>query len=664
MSKRNYTKKDEGYWQKMSQPRSAPIQENSYAGFSEPEDLGDPFTSVASQTAYASTRSASSSESGTRINRAAIKNPVDKFSQIRQLNLPYEYKNGGVDIRDAIELTQKAYAHVSSFKNAIDLMSEFSNTDLYLEGGNQTSRDFFDAWFKRIDIWSLKRHYFLEYFRSSNNFLYRVDADWTVEDMMKLKTIYAAEKIGGSKIPIRYVLLNPYNIACKPLASFSDSVYEQILSPSELSRLKNPISEDDKKFFEGLPQEAKDLINKRSWARDGLRIKIDPTKLHVSFAKKQPYEPFAIPFGFSVLGDINAKLEMKALDMAIMRTVEMAILHVKHGESKTQHGGGINAAVGEALKNIFQNGTVGRTLVTDFTVDAEFIIPDLQKVLGPEKYTIINQDIREGLQNIIVGEEKYGNTQAKINVFLEKLREARQSFLNDFLQPEIKRIAKQLGFRVYPTVKFVDLSLQDNTEVMRIANRLAELGILSPRELMRVFHHGEFPTADQIGLEQEQYVKEREEGKWNPLTPVAITEAAPAPLDPNTVYSIDNRPKPTASPGANKPKAKGINKPAGRPSKASLETLKEVAHAAQKLENMIIQTIGGELNSDQKELAHELMVQIVACESKENWESRAKECLADSKKMLKLQPLSEVLECSAESGLDLFAAAIYVQASV
>ena len=406
------------------------------------------------------------------------------------------------------------------------------------------------------------------------------------------------------------------------------------------------------------------MITKRSWARDGLRIKIDPTKLHVSFAKKQPYEPFAIPFGFSVLGDINAKLEMKALDMAIMRTVEMAILHVKHGESKSQYGGGINAAVGEALKNIFQNGTVGRTLVTDFTVDAEFIIPDLQKVLGPEKYTIINQDIREGLQNIIVGEEKYGNTQAKINVFLEKLREARQSFLNDFLQPEIKRIAKQLGFRVYPTVKFVDLSLQDNTEVMRIANRLAELGLLSPKELMRVFHHGEFPTAEQIGTEQEQYVKEREEGKWNPLSPVATQSQPAAELDPNTVYSIDNRPTPTASPGANKPKAKGINQPAGRPSKASLETLKEVAHAAQKLENMIIQAIGGELNSDQKELAHELMVQIIACESKENWESRAKECLADSKKMLKLQPLSEVLECSAESGLDLFAAAIYVQASV
>lgn len=671
MAKRNYTKRDEQYWEKVSQPKlGTTTQETTWAApiYSEPSDCGDPFLATAS-ISHASSRESTSDESriGSRINRAAIREPIDKFSQIRQLRLPYHYRNDGVDIRDAIELTQKAYAHISSFKNAIDLMSEFSNTELYFKGGNKASRDFFTAWLKRIDIWSLKKHYFLEYFRSSNIFLYRVDADWTVEDLMKLRTVYAAEgTISAKKIPIRYIVLNPHCIAAKNTVYFGENMYEHILSQSELQRLKNPINEDDRKFFDGLPQEAKDLITKRSWTRDGIKIKIDPLKLHTSFAKKQPYEPFAIPFGFSVLGDINAKLEMKALDMAIMRTVEMAILHVKHGETKTQYGGGINQQMGEALKRIFQNGTVGRTLVTSYDVEAEFVIPDLQKVLGPEKYTIINQDIREGLQNIIVGEEKYGNTQAKINVFLEKLREARESFKN-FLQAEIKRISKDMGFRVYPTCDFVDLSLQDNTELMRIATRLAELSILTPEQLMDVFKHGEFPDAEEIGGAQEKYVADKKKGYWNPLSPVA-TLSQPAPkLDPNTVYSIDNRPAPAAPGGSKtKPKAKGINKPAGRPSKASVEDLKSVSLAAQNLENFIVAKLTerhGELDADQKSMAHELMVQVISADCLENWESRANECLENSSKMLGLTILPEILECSSESGLDLFAAALYIHAS-
>ena len=38
---------------------------------------------------------------------------------------------------------------------------------------------------------------------------------------------------------------------------------------------------------------------------DGIRIKLDPGHLVYSFYKKQDYEPFAVPFGYPVLDDIN-----------------------------------------------------------------------------------------------------------------------------------------------------------------------------------------------------------------------------------------------------------------------------------------------------------------------------------------------------------------------
>jgi hypothetical protein len=56
--------------------------------------------------------------------------------------LPYDYAADGIDVRDTIELCQKAYANVAVFRNAIDIMSEFTNTDIYLEGGTKRVESF------------------------------------------------------------------------------------------------------------------------------------------------------------------------------------------------------------------------------------------------------------------------------------------------------------------------------------------------------------------------------------------------------------------------------------------------------------------------------------------------------------------------------------------
>ena len=65
---------------------------------------------------------------------------------------------------------------------------------------------------------------------------------------------------------------------------------------------------------------------------------------------------------------------------------------------------------------------------------------------------------------------------------MERLKEARNSFLNDVLQPEIIRISKDLGFRAYPTAKFTEIDLKDETQYMRTISRLMELSILTPEQ--------------------------------------------------------------------------------------------------------------------------------------------------------------------------------------
>ena len=114
------------------------------------------------------------------------------------------------------------------------------------------------------------------------------------------------------------------------------------------------------------------------------------------------------------------------MDQAIMRTVENVILMITMGTDPDK--GGINHNNVRAMQALFQNESVGRVLVSDYTTKADFVIPDINKVIGPQKYEVINKDIKEGLQNIILNEDKYNGAEIKARVFLDRLKEAREAF--------------------------------------------------------------------------------------------------------------------------------------------------------------------------------------------------------------------------------------------
>jgi hypothetical protein len=174
--------------------------------------------------------------------------------------------------------------------------------------------------------------------------------------------------------------------------------------------------------------------------------------------------------------------------------------------------GGINPANMQTMQNLFLNESVGRVLVSDYTTKADFIIPDLKKVVGKEKYEILNEDIKEGLMNVMLGNEKYNGQSAKISFFMERLKEARNAFLNDVLQPEIIRISKDLGFRAYPTARFTEIDLKDEVQYMRTVSRLMEIGILTPEQGIESINNGKLPNSLELAPAQEKFVTDREKG--------------------------------------------------------------------------------------------------------------------------------------------------------
>ena len=649
MSKRKYTKSSE-YWKKFNtSDHPSHTRDNEETS---PELLGEPFyTSEASYSGVSEARrqgASTSGFSGSRTNRAAYTTLHNRYSSISSGLLPYEYSSEGITCRDAIELCQKAYCNVAVFRNAIDIMSEFTNTDVYLEGGSKKSKEFFYEWFKRVNITSLKDQYFREYYRSGNVFLYRIDGKFKVDDYAKLMNQVGTIGASANKIPLKYILLNPYDVVAKRTTTFNyGSVYQKVLSEYELARLSNPQTEEDIAIFEALDDEIKKSILGGTFSNEGISIDLDPKRLSYSFYKKQDYEPFAIPFGFPVLDDINAKLELKKMDQSITRTVENVILLITMGADPEK--GGVNPNNMTAMQNLFKNESVGRVLVSDYTTKAEFIMPELNLVLGPEKYQVLNEDIKQGLQNVIVGEEKFNSTQVKAQIFIDRLKESRHGFLNDFLNKEIKRVAKNLGFRSWPEAKMKDMDMRDEVQLMRASTRLMELGIITPKQGMEMFENGKFPNPDKLESAQKELLKEREKGHFNPLVggvPVF------SPLD---------------APAA------GPKKEGGRPEGTTGIPLANATYSRANIQKTIY-SIDSFINDSKEKMASHLKVKELSeaqevmlatlCESiicsrdKESWDKTLESCVKDFNKIEDLGALRQVLNISSEHSLETYPAAI------
>ena len=601
----------------------------------------------------------------------------EKYNHISNCSLPYHYNKGSsISARDAILLCQKAYACVPIFRNAVDVMAEFANSDIHLEGGSEKSKNFIYKWLEKIQSWKIKDQYFREYYRSGNIFMYKLDGSFRSSDVRELNKVYAKETVAkNTKIPMRYVFLNPYDFVADRSITFDqkDGIYKKLLSEYDLERLSTPKTEYDKEVFNALPPSAKQKIKDKSFNADGVLIDLDPNKLIYSFYKKQDYEPFAIPFGYPVLDDINWKMELKRVDQAISRTVENVILLITMGNTPDK--GGINPNNLKAMQDLFMNESVGRALIADYTTKADFIIPDLNKVLGPEKYQIVNEDIREGLQNIVVGKENYSSTQVKAQIFLERLKEARHAFINDFLQPQIKEVCKAVGLKNFPKAKFIEIDIKDEVQLQRVASRLIEMGIITPEQGMTAIKQGVYPSPEELRPSQQRLLEDREKGYYTPLAAAQpiLREEDQDMLREKHEMEIETQEKQAEQQTQQNQNVPGENgRPAGTNTKTnkliasgqySRKDIQETVYAIEKLEAEAANILKKQFNKKRlskvhKDMLGNLIESVVVSTGKEKWKETIEDCISDFEKIEQLNIMPEISDISLQHEIVSYPAAI------
>ncbi len=688
--KRKYTFKDQEYWTKARAPKKTPngmkfrVQGPSESGW-EPAS----FNLSTASSAY-SPGSRGGDTTTYRRNQVARKPVTDDMINLQYLPLPYIEKNGRISVRDSIQLCQRVYANIAIFRNTIDIMTEFSCADIYLTGGNAASRTFITNWLKKIGIEKLQEQFFREYFRSGNVFLLKFDGAFTDEDFKKLKITMAAK---FNKLPIRYTVLNPSDIVIFTAASFENAPYRKVMNEYELEALRARKTDEDKQLYKALPEDVKKQVDAGTYGPDGIWMPIPFDRLYPVFYKKQPYEPFAIPFGYPVLRDLNHKEELKKIDQAIARTIDNVILLVTMGEKKDAEGNGMNPDAMKKMQELLQNESVGRVLVSDYTTEMKFIIPDIGEILNPDKYKIVNEDIKQGLLNILSGEDKFANAMMKTQIFLERLKEGRKAFRNEFLQKEIENVCKAMGFKSAPKANHQEVDLKDEVQYAKVYTRLMEIGVLTAEQGLKAMQTGIFPEPEQMTEAQKTYHEERQAGMYNPLlggVPQVISPEGNANRQNQKEIGHAKMTQDAKKAGVSQPNSPNNGRPEGSSSpqstknvspqgtshasiakrtkhpvsvKGLTETIREVSKIMDRAESAVKEKFGlTELNDNQKRLVYTLTSNVISSSKKGDWQTQLDAVLKEPEKHLGGVTQNEISvaveELASEHGVDSYSASI------
>jgi hypothetical protein len=241
--------------------------------------------------------------------------------------------------------------------------------------------------------------------------------------------------------------------------------------------------------------------------------------------------------------------------------------------------------------------------------------------LDPKKYSVVNQDIQMGLNNILVGEDKFANTSIKIQVFIERLKQGRDAFINQFLCHEIKRICKSLGFKNYPKANFQEIELKDKTTWNRVVAQLIQYGILTAEEGLEAISSGRLPEPEESVESQKKFRELKEQGYYSPLLGGGG--------DNQSEKEGAGRPSGTPSPQTTK-KVTPIGEKTSGSQKFSVEKIKENLTLAEKLETEIQEKLklkyeNKRVTNKIRSLSSELSKIVMANESSDKWLEKVSE---------------------------------------
>ena len=192
--------------------------------------------------------------------------------------------------------------------------------------------------------------------------------------------------------------------------------------------------------------------------------------------------------------------------------------------------------------------------------------------------------------------------------------------------------------------------MRDETQLMRVSTRLMELGVITPQQGMEMFHNGKFPNAEDIAPAQNEFIKQRKEGFYNPIvggTPMIEEVESKDDSNKNATPNSAGRPVGTTTVQNEKLTRQNIQ-----------GTIYAVESFSNSAKEKAKEKFGSELTEQQEKMVLQLCESVVCSADRHKWNQILEACIENFDLIENLNVMDEILSVSNKHNLEVYPSAI------
>lgn len=290
-----------------------------------------------------------------------------------------------------------------------------------------------------------------------------------------------------------------------------EDVIKFVKSKGKLSNGK-----EDKETFEALVKAFPEFVSQINKGEKEVLLEND----NIIRRKYTADNQYPIPYISPTLDALQHKRKLRRMDYTLIDKVISAILHVKVGSDEFPITGSdedqlylddlraqlrMRGNSEQLMERIFQ-------LITNHTVELNWIFPDSQILLNDKKYEDINQEILFGLgfpRVLITGESaRSGTSDPELATLAPvKTMENFRRKIIEVIRDICIEVSLRNKFKSAPTVEFAGLNLHAFADFVAGLTQLYNASALSRTDLARVYGYDFLDQLDKLEVENKELVK-------------------------------------------------------------------------------------------------------------------------------------------------------------
>lgn len=386
------------------------------------------------------------------------------------------------------------------YGTALNILTNFASKGFENDIDDVTIKNFYDSWVSDSGFDDIVEKIFYDFFRVGMVKTYRILGQYVPKisylgnspgqkppKLSEKANLILKEKSAPKNrwtnkfIPIAYTVLNPTYIDIKGSLMFGQTaVYLKSKAGDEIRDfLKLPEKQRtdfQKKILKSLPRAFLKAVE------NGQDIPLDPELVgHVDY-RRMPYERYPLPRGIRAFDALDFKDELRKADISALDGLTSYILKITVGDKDKP----ATQEVLERVSEMFDTVSKSFKIVWNHTLQIEKITtPELGELLGPKKYEQVNSDLTGALGIVRALIDGTGNAGAEalnlaVKSIIEEINYARRQ-VERWIYNEYRAVAVTMGFDRIPKVRFDNMSLRDELQMMTIVQGMVDRRIISYR---------------------------------------------------------------------------------------------------------------------------------------------------------------------------------------